>query len=169
MKLDVRVGSGLDGLRFGMDETQVRAGLAAYGEVVDATAPGGALCLRTRGPDASFSVYASFTADGLLFTLEIWRPDDASSIEVRLYGIPVFATPADLVLARLAELGQPVDLADRWHPLLPEASIGLDREGGDDCDDDGLARHFQSVFIAPPGYYAGPPGAGMGGARSGQE
>lgn len=64
-----------------------------------------------------------------------------------LYGIPIFATPADLAMARLVELEHRLDLGDQWHPLLPEASIGLDREGGEDCDEDGLAHYFQSIFI----------------------
>ncbi|MEV0382755.1 hypothetical protein [Nonomuraea sp. NPDC050643] len=154
--LEVHVGSGLDSLRFGMDESQVRAQLAVYGDVIDATAPGGALQLRTQGPDDSFAVYAAFKADGRLFTLEVWRPDDASLIELHLYGIPFFATPADQVLARLAELGHRIDFEDQWNPLLPEVSIALSREGGDDCDDDGLARYFQAMFIAPLAYYARP-------------
>ncbi|MEV4582074.1 hypothetical protein AB0K16_53480 [Nonomuraea jabiensis] len=154
--LEVHVGSGMDSLQFGMDEPQVRAELSAYGNVVDVTAPGSALSLRTQGLDDAFSIYAAFNADGFLFTLEIWRPTDVSLIDVNLYGIPVFATPADRVLAVLAELGHRLDFEDQWHPLLPEVSIGLDREGGDDCDDDGLARYFQSIFIAPPGYYYKP-------------
>ncbi|GAA3441093.1 hypothetical protein [Planomonospora venezuelensis] len=157
--LEVRAGSGLDGLRFGMDEPQVREGLASYGNVLDATAPGGALSLRTQGHDDSFSIYAAFEADGTLFTLEIWRPDDVSLIDVSLFGISVFTTPADRFLSRLAGLGHRIDFEDKWHPLLPEASIGLDREGGDDCDDDGLSRYFQSVFIAPHGYYSSPSSA----------
>ncbi|MEU6777806.1 hypothetical protein ABZ912_01295 [Nonomuraea angiospora] len=158
--LAIRVGSGLDDLRFGMDEAQVRAELAVYGNVENASAPGGALSLRTQGLDDSFSIYAVFNAEGLLSALEIWRPDDVSLIDVDFRGIPMFATPADEVLARLAELGHRIDLEDQWHPLLPEASIGLDREGGDDCDDDGLARYFQSIFVAPYGYYSRPLAAG---------
>ncbi|MFB9472045.1 hypothetical protein ACFFR3_21230 [Nonomuraea salmonea] len=155
--LEVRVGSGLDNLRFGMDEPQVRAELISYGDVVDATAPGGSLALRTQGLDDSFSICAAFKSDGALFTLEVWRPEDVNLIDVKLYDIPLFATPVERVLARISELGHRIDFDDRWHPVLPEASIGLDREGGDDCDDDGFARHFQSIFIAPCGYYFSPP------------
>ncbi|WP_326642640.1 hypothetical protein OG884_05115 [Streptosporangium sp. NBC_01755] len=152
--LEVHVGSGLDSLRFGMDEPQVRAGLATLGNVVDSTAPGGALKLRTEGLDDSFSVYASFGSGGFLFTLEVWRPNDTNLIDLNLYGIPIFATPADSALVQLAEIGHRLDFEDKYHPVLPEASIGLDRESGDDCDNDGLARYFQSIFIAPDGYYS---------------
>ncbi|MGI5269024.1 hypothetical protein ACQEUU_07735 [Nonomuraea sp. CA-218870] len=155
--LEVHIGAGLDDLRFDMDEAQVRAGLATYGNVVDATAPGGALCLRTEGIDETFSVYAAFkAATGTLYTLEIWRPSNIRLIDVDVFGTLLFATPATQILDRITELGHRVDAEDQWHPILPDASIGLDREGGDDCDDDGLARYFQSIFIAPPGYYARP-------------
>src|SRR5262245_19157560 len=112
--LEIHVGSGMDSLHFGMDEPQARAELSAYGNVVDGTAPGSALSLRTQGLDDSFSVYAAFNADGVLFTLEIWRPNDVSLIDVNLYGTPIFATPADRVLAMMAELGHQIDFEDPW-------------------------------------------------------
>jgi hypothetical protein len=31
--------------------------------------------------------------------------------------------------------------------------LGFNPEGGEDCDDEGLARHFNSVLTAAPGYY----------------
>ncbi|MFG6200996.1 hypothetical protein [Nonomuraea sp. JJY05] len=92
--LEVHVGSGVDSLRFGMDEPQVRAELSAYGNVVDVTAPGGALSIRAQGIDDSFSVYAGFNADGVLFTLEIWCPNDVGLIDVNLYPAIVSWTEA---------------------------------------------------------------------------
>ncbi|SEG99796.1 hypothetical protein SAMN05444920_11472 [Nonomuraea solani] len=101
-------------------------------------------------------MYAAFKADGSLFTLEAWRPDDISLVEVTLYGIPLFATPADDVLAQLTRMRHRLDLSERFYPHLPEASIALGREGGDECDDEGLSPYFRYIFIGPPGYFAMP-------------
>jgi hypothetical protein len=153
--LVVHSGRGVDGLRFGMDEEQVRAQLSAYGEVRDATAPGGALKLRTEGSDPSFAVYASFREDGRLFTLEVWRPDDVERIDMTWDGIALFATPADEVLEYLLSQGHETDLSDPYHPLVQSASIGLDREGGEDADEEGFAPFFESILVAPAGYFTG--------------
>jgi hypothetical protein len=145
-------GVGLDRLRFGMNEQETRAALAPFGVVEDATAPGGALKLRTVGLDPSFSVYASFTSDGLLFSLEAWRPDDVGAVDILLSGVPIFGHGADAVLDELAQTGLELDRSDKYYPVAPTGYVAFDREGGDDCDDDGVARVIQSMLLAPSDY-----------------
>ncbi|HET9516374.1 MAG TPA: hypothetical protein VFO77_01480, partial [Actinoplanes sp.] len=111
--------------------------------------------LRAVGLDESFAVYAGFGGDDRLFTLEIWRPDDVDVVDVAPDGL-VFATPAQEFIDRLAEAGNRLDIEDVFHPLLPELSIGLDREGGEEVDEDGLAIYFQSIFVAQADYYVRP-------------
>ncbi len=133
-------------------DEEARTALGEFGDVEDATAPGGALVLRTVGLDESFSVYANFRSDGLLVTAEIWRPEDPETVDVEIDGIPVFGPEAETVLQAFAGRGLETDSSDQFYPVIPAGYLSFGREGGEECDDEGLARFMQSVFLAPPGY-----------------
>ncbi|MBU2670464.1 hypothetical protein KOI35_43880 [Actinoplanes bogorensis] len=156
LTVPITLGTGLGDLRFGMDETRARAALAAFGEIKDGTAPGGSLTLYTEGADPSFSVYANFVPDGRLFTLEIFRPDDSSAVDLELAGVPAFGSPVDEVLQALRAGGYEVDDEDEFHPVVEDGYLGVSLEGGDDGeeedDDPGPSRFIQSLLIAPRGY-----------------
>lgn len=152
LALSVVPGVGLADLRFGMEEPAVRVALAPYGEIVDGTSPGGSLTLYTEGIDPSFSVYANFRHDGLLFTLEVWRPDDAVVVDLELGDVAIFAPPAEAVIQSLTSAGYVVDESEPFHPVIADAYIGLSREGGEDDEESGISRYIQSFFLAPAGY-----------------
>ncbi|GIG59705.1 hypothetical protein Lfu02_40770 [Longispora fulva] len=92
--------------------------------------------------------------DGRVSAVQLWRPEVADG-EVRAMfdGIDIFGQLADTVMDQLRNRGIEIDLDDPWHPTCGGVTLGFDREGGDDCDDDGLARYFGSVLVAPPGYF----------------
>ncbi|MET0416104.1 MAG: hypothetical protein ABW022_08805 [Actinoplanes sp.] len=156
LTVPITLGAGLGELRFGMNEAQARVALAAFGEIKDGTAPGGSLTLYTEGADPSFSVYANFVADGRLFTLEIFRPDDTGVVDLELTGVPVFGSAADEVLEALRAGGYEVDDENEFNPVVEDGYLGLSLEGGDDGeegdDDPGPSRFIQSLLIAPRGY-----------------
>lgn len=144
---------GVPPLVFGMSRAEASEAMRGWGEPRDG-ADTASRSLNVRDDGLTRDVYAHFDEGDRLTSVVIWRPEPGEvHVVVRFRDIDVFGQPADAVLEALRQRGYVVDTSDRYFPLCKDIALGFNREGGEDCDDEGLARHFNSVLTAAPGHY----------------
>jgi hypothetical protein len=146
---------GVPPLRFGMSVAEVDEALSVWGTPESASAPNDTTTkLRVRDAGLTRDIFALFERDDRLTAVELWRPEEGDpSVSVRFGDLDLFSTPAEEVIDQLEARGAAVDQSDPFFPKCHELTLGFNRDGGDDRDDRGLSRYFESVLIAPPGYY----------------
>lgn len=149
---------GVPPLLIGMSIDEARNAMAVWGDPrEERPAPGEVYRLRVYDAGLTRDVFAYFEDEEKVSAIEVWKPEDSKHGTVRvLFGdIDVFSLPADEVMRALRARGIHVDETDPYYPYCPELVLGFTREGGEDVVDEesGLARYFQSVVVAPPGYY----------------
>ncbi|MEU6410992.1 hypothetical protein [Microbispora sp. NPDC046933] len=121
-------------------------------------APGEAPRLRVRDEGLTRDIFAHIGDDGTVSAIEVWKPipSKCQGEAVRvLYGdMDIFALPANDVIRSFRDRGIEVDESDPFYPNCPRLTLGFNREGGDDIEGElGVARFFESVLVARPGYY----------------
>lgn len=150
---------GVPPLLIGMSIDEARNVMALWGnpeEVFDS--PGEVPRLRVRDEGLTRDIFAHIGDDGKVSAIEVWRPVlsklQGEAVHV-LYGdVDVFALPANDIIRFLRDRGVEVDESDPFYPSCPQLTLGFNREGGDDVEDEsGISRFFESVLVARPGYY----------------
>ncbi|MFC4120442.1 hypothetical protein [Nonomuraea zeae] len=115
---------------------------------------------RLSGAGVDAHVFCGST--GVVQTIEIYRDFDADpQARVLLLGVDVFSTPAEQVIAEL-RARYDIEIEGSGHGLsVPRLSVGLFRSEvpfpGADQETIDHYTCFESVLIAGPGYYDGPP------------
>jgi hypothetical protein len=150
---------GVPPLLIGMSIDEARDAMTLWGDPEDvSTLPGEARRLRVRNETLTRDIFAHINDVGTVSAIEIWRPTfserQIEKVEV-LYGdIDMFASPASDVLRQLRSQGVEIDESDPFYPSCPQLTLGFNREGGSDVDEEsGVSRFFESILVAGPGYY----------------
>jgi hypothetical protein len=154
--INLVAGHGVPPLRFGMSIAEAHDALREWGTPVGATGPGRGLPrLRVRDAVLTRDIFALFElGDERLSAVEVWRPEEGDdTVTVRFAEIDVFAAPAEDVIHQLEGRGFAIDQSDPFFPKCYRVMLAFNRDGGDDRDDRGLSRYFESVTIAPPEYW----------------
>ena len=153
LTINLVAGQGAPPLRFGMSKAEARDALSIWGtpEEEDSVST---TRLRVRDPQLTRDIFAHFERDERLTAIELWRPEPGDTVVNVMFGeLDLFSGPAEEIMGQLRSQGIAVDQSDPFFPSCPEIALGFNRDGGDDRDDRGLSRYFESVLIAPPGYY----------------
>ncbi|WP_285780800.1 hypothetical protein [Microtetraspora sp. NBRC 13810] len=121
-------------------------------------APGEAPRLRVRDEDLTRDIFAHIGDEGRVSAIEVWRPvpskHQSEAVHVLYGAVDMFALPASDIIHFLRDQGVEVDESDPFYPSCPQLTLGFNREGGDDIEgESGVARFFESVLVARPGYY----------------
>jgi hypothetical protein len=154
---------GVPPLLFGMTFTQARDATRHLGmqEEISGTLNARKWSLRVRTDDLRRDIFAHFEDDGdHLTSVEVWRPVGGSlRVILRFDGmdIDMFNQSADSVLDTLRLNGHHIEITDVFFPICNDVALGFNRDGGegnvDEDADDGLGIRFNSVLLAPAGYY----------------
>lgn len=145
--LELTPNIGLPPLRFGMSSSEASVALETWGDAEPLTGlPGEPEKLRLRDEPEGFDLFALFEFGEGVSAIEIWRPRTRNTWVVRALGLDVFAGRASAVLQSLADQGVEVTDAELQHPTCPQVALGFRRNSQRDI--------FDSVLIAPPGYYS---------------
>ncbi|MGQ4615506.1 hypothetical protein [Nocardia sp. R7R-8] len=143
---------GVPPLLLGMSSDEAAGAMGSWG--VPELLEGPTNRLRVCDRNLNLDVFAHLGSDGRLTAIEVWRPEDIDSdVQVTFEGIEVFVETAESVLNIIRLRGFRVDDSDPYCPSCPDLTLGFNREGGNDVDRDGLARYFESILVAGPGYY----------------
>jgi hypothetical protein len=165
MNLEITPGVGVLPLEFGMTVAQVRRAIPdAWVDSTTESNDAGYPQLRVELLTASVDIFIHFEYSDAVTSVEIWRPEtgDDGSVPWALVfaGMDLFGSPADEIIRAVRLLGFTVDVTEELRPRAtnPSLSLGFNRDGGEfvnDDSDDGVAKYFNSVLIAIPGYFDG--------------
>ncbi|CAN3980768.1 hypothetical protein [Kitasatospora purpeofusca] len=102
--------------------------------------------------DSELSISLGFDSRGAVNAIELFRP--GGDVQVTFRGLSLFGEPADVVIARLAEMF-PLEIEDEGlNVTAPDVFIGLWRSVTPEDSGGEEGHFFESVLIAAPGYGA---------------
>ncbi|MFE1508845.1 hypothetical protein [Streptomyces sp. NPDC058726] len=100
--------------------------------------------------DSELSISLDFDSRGVVRAIELFRPE--GDVQVTFRGLSLFEEPADVVIARLAEMFR-IEIEDEGlNVTAPDAFIGLWRSVTPEDSGGEEGRFFESVLIAAAGY-----------------
>jgi len=106
---------------------------------------------------SGLSIALEPSPDGLVKAIEVSRPDPDTDVRVLLHGISVFEDDADEVVSALADF-YAIDLREGGRTaVVPSLLVAFWRATLPEFAGDQDGRLFDSVLLARPGYYKGPP------------
>jgi hypothetical protein len=156
VSLELLPPSGVGPVRIGMSIDEAESALSSLPGFDRLGDPGSMVETRGRAQFASgLTVVAISGPGGLVEAVEVFRPVRPHPVTYR--GIDVFATHSNQVVARLAGSTRVEEQDYGVLMVAPDLLLALSRFGPpetDDEDEDGA--FFDSVLVAPPGYYDGP-------------
>ncbi|MFF5081850.1 hypothetical protein ACFY36_32770 [Actinoplanes sp. NPDC000266] len=142
----VRVGMGID------EAERALSGIEGFAHLGSRNS---AVPTRGRAEFDSGLTVVALTMNDRVNGVEIFRP--LTPVPVTYAGIDVFATRSEVVIERLRESTRVISEDDGALIVAPDLLLSLSRlcePETDDEDEDGA--YFDSVLVAPPGYYDGP-------------
>ncbi|NUP47386.1 MAG: hypothetical protein HOW97_08735 [Catenulispora sp.] len=164
MHIELDPPNGVTGFGFGMPVEELKEAAAALGPitVTDEGPPSKWRHMKIYTQLDQFDILFSSEDGKTLTSLDIARPyEDDADVTVTWRGIDVFRTPARELMERIEAQGYRVDHRERFNPLVPGLSFGLDWNPRDDIpfdgdideDDDAMPVYLRGIFVAPAVYY----------------
>ncbi|MEY9858675.1 hypothetical protein ABH935_004290 [Catenulispora sp. GAS73] len=164
MHIELDPPNGITGFRFGMPVEELKEAAAALGDIsVSNEGPPTKvrfMQIYTQLPD--FDIMFASEDGKTLTSLDIARPyEDDADVTVTWRGIDVFRTPARELMQQIEAAGHPINHRERWNPLVPGLSFGLNWNPRDDIpfdadideDDTAMPVYLRGVLVAPTTYY----------------
>lgn len=156
MSLELLPPEGAGPVRVGMTLDEADRALSRIPGFVQLGSRNSAVPTRGRAEfDSGLTVVALPAPNGLVSGIEIFRP--LRHVPVVYSGMDVFATRSDVLIDSLRKITRIVEEEFGSLIIAPDLLLSLSRFGPpetDDEDEDGA--YFDSVLVAPPGYYDGP-------------